>query len=188
MPGLKTGSGSGQLFRNAFFFFFLFRFEPICHSIPAQILPSVRCPAVHDQLPFHSSIAFFFVFKPLSFIGHAACGILIPWPGIEPMVPAVAALSRNHWTTREVSSIAFCLQRLSETFHLLPYIIFVFIHCFNRHLLLNQSPCGRCFRGQKEETWPSLFIYLLFQWQHTSRQGPYLIHFLVIVFLFFYHL
>ena len=75
------------------------------------------------------------------------------------MVPAVAALSRNHWTTREVSSIAFCLQRLSETFHLLPYIIFVFIHCFNRHLLLNQSPCGRCFRGQKEETWPSLFIY-----------------------------
>ena len=43
------------------------------------------------------------------------------------MVPAVEALSLNHWTTRELSSIAFCLQRLSGTFHLLPFI-FVFIH------------------------------------------------------------
>ena len=74
------------------------------------------------------------------------------------MVPAVEALSLNHWTTREVSSIAFCLQHLSGTFHLLPFI-FVFIHWFNRHLLLNQSLCGRCYRGQKDETWPSLFIY-----------------------------
>ena len=27
-----------------------------------------------------------------------ACGILVPWPGIEPMSPA---RSLNHWTTRE---------------------------------------------------------------------------------------
>ena len=30
-----------------------------------------------------------------------ACGILVPWPGIEPMPPALAAWSLNHWSTRE---------------------------------------------------------------------------------------
>ena len=29
-------------------------------------------------------------------------GILVPQPGIEPMLPAVEARSPNHWTTREV--------------------------------------------------------------------------------------
>ena len=32
----------------------------------------------------------------------AARGILVPWPGIEPMAPAVEAWSLNHWITREV--------------------------------------------------------------------------------------
>ena len=32
----------------------------------------------------------------------AACGILVPWPGIIPAPPAVEARSPNHWTTREV--------------------------------------------------------------------------------------
>ena len=31
-----------------------------------------------------------------------ACGISVPWPGIEPVPPAVEAQSLNHWTTREV--------------------------------------------------------------------------------------
>ena len=33
---------------------------------------------------------------------HVACGILVPRPRIEPMVPAVEAQSLNHWTAREV--------------------------------------------------------------------------------------
>ena len=33
---------------------------------------------------------------------HAACGILVPQPGIEPAPPALWAWSLNHWTTREV--------------------------------------------------------------------------------------
>ena len=32
---------------------------------------------------------------------HAACGILIPWPGIEPGFPATEAQSPNYWTVRE---------------------------------------------------------------------------------------
>ena len=30
------------------------------------------------------------------------CGILVPRPGIEPVLPAVEAWSPTHWTTREV--------------------------------------------------------------------------------------
>ena len=32
---------------------------------------------------------------------HAACGILVPWPGIEPGAPEVEVWNPNHWTTRE---------------------------------------------------------------------------------------
>ena len=32
----------------------------------------------------------------------AAHGVLVPWPGSEPIAPAVEAWSLNHWTTREV--------------------------------------------------------------------------------------
>ena len=32
---------------------------------------------------------------------HAACGILVPRPGVEPRPSAVKAQSPNHWTARE---------------------------------------------------------------------------------------
>ena len=35
-----------------------------------------------------------------------ACGILVPWPGIEPGPPAMKVLTPNHWTTREVRVIS----------------------------------------------------------------------------------
>ena len=42
------------------------------------------------------------------FFGHtAACGILVPWPGIELVLPAVEVQSLNHWHVREVLSILF---------------------------------------------------------------------------------
>ena len=37
----------------------------------------------------------------------AACGILVPWAGIEPMSHPVEAQSLNHWTTREVPCLYF---------------------------------------------------------------------------------
>ena len=33
---------------------------------------------------------------------HAACSILVPQPGMEPVPPAVEVWSLNHWTAREV--------------------------------------------------------------------------------------
>ena len=34
-----------------------------------------------------------------------ACGILVPWPGIEPRLSAVEIQSPNHWTAREFPQI-----------------------------------------------------------------------------------
>ena len=36
------------------------------------------------------------------FSGHAACGILVPWPGIEPVPAALGVWSLNHWASRKV--------------------------------------------------------------------------------------
>ena len=42
----------------------------------------------------------------LFWLCQAACGILVFWPGIEPMTPALEAQSLNHWTAREVPPTA----------------------------------------------------------------------------------
>ena len=38
-----------------------------------------------------------------------ACGIFVPQPGIEPVPPASAVQSLNHWTTREVRLSPFLI-------------------------------------------------------------------------------
>jgi len=43
-------------------------------------------------------ISFFFLFWP----HHAACGILVPQPGVEPAPPALEVQSLNYWIAREV--------------------------------------------------------------------------------------
>ena len=37
----------------------------------------------------------------------SAYGILVPWPGIEPLAPALEAWSFNHWTAREIPGASF---------------------------------------------------------------------------------
>ena len=46
--------------------------------------------------PFISAVVYFF--WPCC----VACGIFIPWPGVEPTRPTTATQSPNHWTAREV--------------------------------------------------------------------------------------
>ena len=50
---------------------------------------------------------FYFFFPFFSFSGQAACGILVPRSGIEPMPPALEAQNLNHWTTREVPCLKY---------------------------------------------------------------------------------
>ena len=46
-------------------------------------------------------VEFWFVFVlNIFWLGCTACEILVPWPGIEPVPPALAAQSLNHWTAR----------------------------------------------------------------------------------------
>lgn len=84
MPGIAIGNDSRDSMREWVDFSGMpcprhcFEFEPASPPVPAQIPPSVRCPAGCDQPPLHSSVA-------------------------------------------------FCLRHLSDTFHFLPYIVFVFI-------------------------------------------------------------
>ena len=56
------------------------------------------------------------------FIGNlAACGILVPQPGIEPRAAAVKVLSPNHWTTTEVPTW--------RTLHVVPFISVQSLSC-----------------------------------------------------------
>ena len=50
---------------------------------------------------------------------YVACKILVLWPGIKPLPPALGAQSLNDWTTREVlkkkKSCFFFLNSISES-------------------------------------------------------------------------
>jgi len=48
----------------------------------------------------HKFPSFFFFFN----FGCTACGILVPQPGNELVLPAVEVQSLNHWTTRDVAT------------------------------------------------------------------------------------
>ena len=56
---------------------------------------------VRGILDIHSG-DFLFLFLGGGEASPEVCGILFPWPGIEPVSPAVEAWSLNHWTTRDV--------------------------------------------------------------------------------------
>ena len=51
---------------------------------------------------YHTGLFFFFFL-----LHHVACGILVSWPGIKPVHPAVEALRPNHWNARESLSWPF---------------------------------------------------------------------------------
>ena len=45
---------------------------------------------------------------------YNACGIIVPQPEIEPILPAVEVPSLNHWTIREVSCIFFPVNTVNS--------------------------------------------------------------------------
>ena len=60
---------------------------------------------------FFGFVLFIFIF----WLCPTACGILVSWPGTEPVSPALEAWSLNHWTARE----------FPKTFIILPQEEFV---------------------------------------------------------------
>ena len=65
-----------------------------------------------DSLFCHILAQFVYLYLFIFTFWHVACGILVPWPGIEPMPPALGAQNLNHWTTREVQHYFFFLNSL----------------------------------------------------------------------------
>ena len=70
------------------------------------------------------------------FSGCAACGILVPRPGIEPVSPAVGAQSPNQWTTREFPVSNFFkfishIVSVSSKFLFLFFVLVSFSFLFN---------------------------------------------------------
>ena len=71
-------------------------------DFPAQLLHT-RYPWTAREEQAISPESVFFIFYLFIFWLHfTACGILVPWPGIEPGPTAVKAPSLNHWTAREI--------------------------------------------------------------------------------------
>ena len=56
---------------------------------------------------------------------RAACGILVPWPGIEPTPSVVKAKSPTHWTAREFPLCWFLCCK-----HLFPLCLLGFVLFF----------------------------------------------------------
>ena len=65
-------------------------------------------------LPIRSSYFLYFSYLNI-FLGLTVHWILVPWSGIEPMPPAVAVPSPNHWTIREVPISPYFLSNDTYT-------------------------------------------------------------------------
>ena len=94
------------------------------HTPPTpSCLTFLFLPPSLPHLTLHCYInLFFFLAMP------CACGILVPWPGIEPMIPALGAHSLNHWTTRKVPILAIFDLRKWQCHIVQPNIHILFIN------------------------------------------------------------
>ena len=59
---------------------------------------------------------YLFIFLSSRLLKVWACGILVPWPEIEPGPSAVKAWSPNYWTTREFLPLEFWRHQQDLTF------------------------------------------------------------------------
>ena len=116
-PGTKPrdqtqGSNPGLLHCRQILYFLSYQESP---NIDACIFIYITLIYPERKYP---SVIFLNVLFYL-FIGHTACGILVPQPGTELMPLPLGAQSPNRWTSRGVPILLFCLRNiplnLSET-------------------------------------------------------------------------
>ena len=98
--------------------------------IKYQKLFSFNIFAYIDTTGSSSFLYIYFLFIYLAAPG-LSCGMwdLVPWPGIEPGLPALGARSLSHWTAREVPDISLksvkCIIVHPRSLVFLPYHLFL---------------------------------------------------------------
>ena len=97
----------------------------------------------------------------LIFCPYVAREIFVPWTGIEPVSPALGAQSHNHWTTREVLRLSFCLLMMAMLVHFLwRAVLTLSIKITNAHTFWLSHPIsGNIFR-ETEHVQINLYIRL----------------------------
>ena len=116
----------------------LAQLSPMCHSSKCfnmcqsckwqkQIIFISWITAKVEHLLVFTGYLNLFIFKIffIFWLHHAACGILVPRPGIEPGPPAVEAWSPNHWTAREFPKLSEFLLLRVIYFHPMPIFFFL---------------------------------------------------------------
>ena len=142
--------------------------------LPSTCLCLYRLSIVY--LPTVCLLIYLFIYLCGGGAYYTTCGILVPWPGIEPLTPAVNAQSPNHWTAREfplsIISIIYLSIYLSSIYLLGTW--FSFNHEIDIFLssggpatpLYGIHHCG-CM---KEGAWPSGYLRLVVDvgWLNSS--------------------
>ena len=81
-------------------------------------------------------LIFFYFYFFFFFFGHAACGILVPQPGIKSTSPAMEQQSLTHWTAREVPYNLLIRHFFQCTYtDLFPYLFFGLPRCMGFSLV-----------------------------------------------------
>ena len=68
----------------------------------SQVLAKPQLEYYIQSRTWRGSHLFLFYYYYLGGGEHTGCRILVPQPGIEPMLPVLGLQNLNHWTTREV--------------------------------------------------------------------------------------
>lgn len=87
---------------SPFFFFFLPRYFIFYHVINVGLSSTKSPPQGWVRLEASSTLRLSCVSVSFIYWLHCAARILVPRPGIEPVLPALGAWSLNPWTTRDI--------------------------------------------------------------------------------------
>ena len=102
-------------------------------------------------------VLFFFLF-----FGCTACGILVPWPGMEPMPPSLEAWSLDNWTVCVIILCHHIMKQFAGWFFCFNMVFLIIPHA---HLLYLLNYSIAFYR------YPNLFsFYYWWAGRHLSSQ------------------
>ena len=104
----------------------------------ASILYVHLCPLTQFYSWTWASCLFFNRLTLFFFFPLAACGILVPWPGIKPVSLTVETRSPNHWTIREIPDFLswFHLPKAQFTLFAYKLALSLYLLCLIRDAII----------------------------------------------------